>query len=150
MACTGTFRQRGITLIELMIVVVIIAILAAVAYPAYIDYGKRARRAEATGALLALAALQEKFFASNLRYTTTIDDDLTDGLQGIPYPKISEKGYYNLSVVSVSADPAFTMQAAPVVGGPQAGDGNYRITSTGIKTWDKANDGTYSAKWSDR
>jgi len=150
MAITRPFRQRGFTLMEMMIVVVIIAILAAVAYPMYNDYGKRARRAEAKEALLALAALQEKFFASNLRYTTTIDDDLTDGLDGIPYSKKSEKGYYNLSVVSVSADPAFTMQAAPVVGSVQAGDGNFRITSTGVKTWDKANDGTYSATWTDR
>jgi len=150
MTCTGTFRQRGITLMELMIVVVIVGILAAVAYPMYTDYGRRARRADATGALLALAALQEKFYQTNLRYTTTIDDDLTDGLDGIPYSKKSENGYYDLTVVSVATDPAFTMRATPASGSPQVGDGAFQITSTGLKTWDKANDGTYSAKWSDR
>jgi len=61
--------QRGVTLIELMIVVVIIGIIAAIAVPAYQDYVKRSEAQVAAADLVALSAALENYFQRNLNYS---------------------------------------------------------------------------------
>ena len=63
--------QRGVTLLELMVVVVIVGILASVAYPSYQSFTLRARRADAQQTLMDIAARQERFFGDNRNYATT-------------------------------------------------------------------------------
>jgi type IV pilus assembly protein PilE len=63
-------RQRGFTLIEVMIVVVIIAILAAIAIPNYRDYVTRSRVVEATAGLADARVKMEQFFQDNRTYPT--------------------------------------------------------------------------------
>lgn len=65
-------RQRGFTLIELMIVVVVVAILAAIAFPAYRDYVIRSNRATAKSMLTQVADRQEQFYVANKRYSITL------------------------------------------------------------------------------
>jgi prepilin-type N-terminal cleavage/methylation domain-containing protein len=65
-------NNRGITLIELIIVVAIIGILAVIAIPAYIGQQKRAARAEAFTNLESLRLLEEQFFAENATYTASL------------------------------------------------------------------------------
>ncbi|MCK4839258.1 MAG: prepilin-type N-terminal cleavage/methylation domain-containing protein [Desulfobulbaceae bacterium] len=62
----------GFTLIEVMIVVAIIGILAAVAAPAYFNHVMRSRQALAVYELMAINASQERYFADNGRYATTL------------------------------------------------------------------------------
>ena len=61
-------RQRGVTLLELMIVVVIIGVLASIAYPSYRQHIMRSNRTEARVALEQVAGTLEKCYTRYMRY----------------------------------------------------------------------------------
>jgi type IV pilus assembly protein PilE len=67
-------RNKGFTLIELMIVVVVIAILAAIAMPLYSDYVRRGRIADATANLSGLRVRMEQYFQDNRTYVNAAGD----------------------------------------------------------------------------
>lgn len=64
----GQLKQKGFTLLELMIVVAIIGILAGIALPAYQDYVKRGKAAEATAGLADMRVRMEQFYQDNRTY----------------------------------------------------------------------------------
>ena len=68
------FRQRGFTLIELMIVVAIIGILAAIAIPNFIKFQARSKQGEAKSNLKSLFTAQRSYFQEKDRYLNTIGD----------------------------------------------------------------------------
>jgi len=65
--------QKGVTLIELMVVIGIIGILAAISIPAYIGQQTKAARSEGETNLQNLRLLEEQLYAENGEYT---DSDL--------------------------------------------------------------------------
>lgn len=128
--------QRGVTLIELIIVVVIVGILAAVAVPSYRQYVIRSQRSDGTQALLALATAQEKFYLQCNTYAADIAaaNDCAGGELG--FSDTSEKGWYDLSIEAASATD-FRVRAEPVDGGPQAQDTActwFEVNGRGVRT----------------
>jgi type IV pilus assembly protein PilE len=61
-------KERGFTLIELMIAVAIVGLLAAIAYPAYTQYVRRSKIVEALGELATLRVRLEQYYQDNRHY----------------------------------------------------------------------------------
>jgi type IV pilus assembly protein PilE len=111
--------QRGVTLIELMVVVAIIAIISAVAYPSYERYVVRTKRAVAQNALVQVADRQQQFFMDNKRYAAdltnlgyaanpfVVDDNGSGTVAGDP------DAVYSIALSNVTAT-TWTATAAPV------------------------------------
>lgn len=62
------YKQKGFTLIELMIVVAIVGILTSIAVPSYNDYVIRGRLIDGTAALADGRVKMEQYFQDNLTY----------------------------------------------------------------------------------
>lgn len=63
-------RERGFTLLELMIVVAVVAIIAALAFPSFKEAIHKSHRSEAHQALNDVTLRQEKYRSNNATYGT--------------------------------------------------------------------------------
>lgn len=118
-------RQKGFTLIEVMVVVVIIAILASIAIPSYREYVIRGHRRAAQAAIMEIATQQQQYFVANRTYADEVE------LGYVLPPEVDEHYDYAVTVVE-GPPPGFTINLTAT--GSQASDGNLALTSEGVKT----------------
>lgn len=123
-------RNKGFTLIELMITVVVVGILATIAIPSYNGYVIKTNRTEGKALLMEVMQKEEKYYNERNNYTTTLTQ-----LGYSASPIISEKGYYSVAAAVASTTDNIILQATPI--GNQATDSDCGIlilSSNGQKT----------------
>lgn len=131
-------RERGFTLMEIIIAMVIIGILTAIAIPNYTAYVLRSARADARAQLLEAAIWLERTRTETGRY----DLQAAPGTQNLPLalrcaPR-NATGVgcrdYNIGFAAINGV-AWQLQAVPVAGSRMAGDacGNLQLDNTGLR-----------------
>ena len=123
-------KNRGFSLIELMVVVAIIAILAGIGLPQYNRQVTSAKRSDAMQSLTRIMASQERYFSNEISYTT----DLTDlGLASANKVESSE-GHYLITASACGGGIAQCVTLTAVPQGSMAADGDMTLNSRGAKT----------------
>ena len=74
-------RDKGFTLVELLVVIVIIGILAGIAIPLFLNQRKKGVDAGMKSDLKALATVEETHYVDALAYTSTAADLATGGFK---------------------------------------------------------------------
>ena len=122
-------RQRGFTLIEIMIVVVIIGIIGSIAFSAFQDAGQDTRRTRAIADISALNDAVARFYQTNFSYEGAVLADIADNA-GI---QLSDN--YNFDLDVAADGQGYTLSARPIAGREQEGDGALATTQDGSRCY---------------
>jgi type IV pilus assembly protein PilE len=142
-------RNRGFTLVELIVAMVILATLAAIAIPSYSSYVLKSHRTEAKSALLDAASLEERFFSTNNTYTGD-PQQLGYGVATMNFP-VGNGAYYIIQSINTSLPIAPNPPASP--GGTPAtyvitavpNPASMQISDTQCWTWTISSTGQQTA-----
>jgi type IV pilus assembly protein PilE len=112
-------RNRGFSLIELLIAIVVVGVLAAIALPAYTSQLRKSARAEAQAFMTTAAGNQQQYLLNRRAYASSLDPS-SPGYVGVA-PPADLNGKYTFAVVAAAGlPPTFTLTATAI--GVQAND----------------------------
>lgn len=117
-------RQRGFTLVEVLVASIVGVLLATMAWPAYRSQLQRAGRAEAIEALQRLQVAQERHRETFGRYAAE--------LTTVGFAPATAGGRYRLEFVPTGAE-SYQALAVAREGGPQDGDSACRALSIEVR-----------------
>lgn len=122
--------NKGVTLIELMIVVAVVGILATIAYPSYQNHIRKAARSAAQSFMLDIANREQQLFLDQRLFTETLG---SGGLGMSPPQETNGRYTYAIDIdLPAGPPPCFTITAAAI--GNQAVDGDLTLDCKGSKT----------------
>jgi type IV pilus assembly protein PilE len=130
-------KNRGVTLMELMVVTTIVAILAAIAYPSYRQQVMRSNRTEARTVLMRIAQSMERCYTNDRTYVGCV----------VPLGA-TENGLYSISVPVAATAAAFQIRATAQAGQAQDTDcSRFEITERGRSAFRADNTSNTNACW---
>ena len=136
-------KNRGFTLIEILVVMVVIGILAAIAVPSYNSQMRRGTRSAAQALMMDIAN-KEQFYLQSQRIYLDCPTPCTNlsaiGISALP---AEVTNFYTLRIdkVDTATPPTFIITATPKSGTRQEPDGWIALDSTQTKT------SQYPSKW---
>jgi type IV pilus assembly protein PilE len=128
-------QERGLTLVELLIVMVIVGILTAIAFPAYDNHLRKGRRAEAQTLMMDIATKEQQYLLDTRQYAATIGiavGGLNIATSGWTCAAACTNAHYSIAVTTSAAPPTFTITATPQ--GAQVSDGALTLDHQGNRT----------------
>ncbi|MDD2057352.1 type IV pilin protein [Pseudomonas sp. GD03860] len=117
--------QKGLSLIELLIVIAVVGILASIAYPSYRDQIRKSARTEIVGLLFESAQHLERHYSRAGHYSDT---------DTVATPLASGTAHYSLHAVRDSE--SFTLLARRIPGSLMMTDscGDYQLDQPGVRS----------------
>ena len=124
-------RERGVTLVELMVVVAVIAILAALGYPMYLEQQLKGRRTDGKAMLHHVMQQLERYYTENNSFTDDLDE-LGFGAGTVT----SEHGAYTITLAAgATGDLDTSVTATATTASASAANATQRVTTSTASTF---------------